>query len=548
MTSTIHAFTKPDCPYCAKAKAALDAAGLAYAQHDVTASERMAHASVYFSGAGTVPQVFLGDLPVGGSTEVAALAEAGRLVATAGVARDDLPLGALSDEALARGAEDLPLREVIPESDGTRDPDPEQWAILRMYKEFFGFWPNCFYYQHHWPEAYKSFVYDHNAGAIRMGRETLGAPVMNALGYATSNAHGCSYCQIHSASVGGEASQGFVAQIEAARAGEGDAGPFGPFEAALADLVAAVSTNTVTDERLDKVRRLAGEARVSEEGVEANLAGAAMIASAFGFLNVFNDLTGVKVEAEWASASEAGAGIDAERHGVSEDRASTNLDFDLPEGGPSLGEMIADHAAVVVRAGGPEAYAEREVGLAPSWLRAWPEPLRSNHAYFYAEVMAEQPHSLVPAELKHLMARVSHIAKGHDALAAAEGLMAHRAGEGTDRALERVRTCCDAARERDEAAPFDEAERAALRLARLSARTPLITPRRFVEPAVEAFGPAALVQLITVCAMASLVQRFAAIARPAMEPETEAFLVEHGIEVDTLALRFPLAVARDAAA
>ena len=124
MTSTIHAFTKPDCPYCARAKAGLDAAGLAYAQHDVTASERMAHASVYFSGAGTVPQVFLGDLHVGGSTEVAALAEAGRLGSVAADAQADLPLGALSDEALARGAEDLPLRKRIPESDGTHDPDP----------------------------------------------------------------------------------------------------------------------------------------------------------------------------------------------------------------------------------------------------------------------------------------------------------------------------------------------------------------------------------------------------------------------------------------
>ena len=160
--------------------------------------------------------------------------------------------------------------------------------------------------------------------------------------------------------------RGFVAQIEAARAGEGDAGPFGPFEAALADLVAAASTNTVTDERLDAVRRHAGEARVSEEGVEANLAGAAMIASAFGFLNVFNDLTGVKVEAEWASASEAGAG-----HGRRPPRGEPRTaprptsTSTCPRAARRFEEMIADHAAVVVRAGGPEAYAERELGLAP---------------------------------------------------------------------------------------------------------------------------------------------------------------------------------------
>ena len=50
MTETIHTFTKPDCPYCAEAKATLDAAGLVYVQHDVGESDRDANASIYFSG------------------------------------------------------------------------------------------------------------------------------------------------------------------------------------------------------------------------------------------------------------------------------------------------------------------------------------------------------------------------------------------------------------------------------------------------------------------------------------------------------------------
>ncbi len=61
------AFTKPDCPYCAEAKAALDEACLAYKLYDVTASERNANASVYFSGVSTVPQIFFGDFHINGS-------------------------------------------------------------------------------------------------------------------------------------------------------------------------------------------------------------------------------------------------------------------------------------------------------------------------------------------------------------------------------------------------------------------------------------------------------------------------------------------------
>ena len=542
MPETIRIFTKPGCPHCARAKSTLDEAGLPYDEIDVRDAERDADLSVWLSGVSTVPQVFVGNMHVGGATDVVALRAARRLTPLAAAAQATLDLDGPSDEDLREGAEDYALRRAIPEVDGARSEDERDWPILRMYKKFFGFWPNCFYYQYHWPEvAYRQFVYCHNTGAVGGGRQVLGAPVMNALGYATSNAHGCDYCQVHSASVGDEDSAGYAKAIDAARDGD-HSGTFGPFEAALADLVAHASTNTVTDANLARLEETAGEARFSKLPTAANREAAAMIAAAFGFLNVFNDLTGVKVEAKWARKAEDGAGIGTGRHGASEDRDSTNLDYDLPEGGPSMASMIAHYGKDAMLAGGPAAYAKDRLGFEPAWMDAWPLPPRPLHARFYVGVMTDVDAGdvRIAPELKHLMARVSHVAKGHDALAAEEGRLAFLAVGGGQRAADRVRHAFGAARGRGPGGLFDPAETAALRLAWVSAQTPLVTPRRWVQPAIDLFEPTELVHLITVCALASMVQRFAAIARPRITDGTRTFLHVHDLPLDTLTIRFPL--------
>lgn len=411
-----------------------------------------------------------------------------------------------------------------------------------MYKEFFGFWPNCFYYQYHWPEvAYRQFVYCHNVGAVGGGREVLGAAVMNALAFATSNAHGCDYCKVHSAATGGDASTGYVAQIKRAMEGDLADNPFGPCEVALAELAAHASLNTVTEADLARVRETGDDARFTKLPIDANIEATSMIAAAFGFLNVFNDLTGVEVEGHWAEQAEGGAGVGTGRHRTS-DREATNLDYDLPEGGPSMPSMLAHYAQDAVLAGGPARYAKTHLGFEPAWMDAWPLPLRPLHARFYVGVMTDEDAGgvAIAPELKHLMARVSHVAKGHDYLAAVEGRLAAEAAGGSGRSIQRVRGCYDAALGRAPEGLFDAAEEAALRLAWVSAQTPLTTPRVWVQPALDAYGPEELVHLATVCAIASMIQRFAAIARPKLEPETAAFLRDRDLTLDTLAIRFPL--------
>ena len=79
-TAPITVYTKFGCGYCARAKSLLDSKGAKYTEHDVTfggteKDEMLARAP----DARTVPQIFIGELHIGGSDELQALDRAGKL-------------------------------------------------------------------------------------------------------------------------------------------------------------------------------------------------------------------------------------------------------------------------------------------------------------------------------------------------------------------------------------------------------------------------------------------------------------------------------------
>lgn len=529
-------FTKPNCNYCARAKAVLKQRGIHdYQEYDITVNSRHADASVYFSGSATVPQIFIGDYHINGAEDLERIQASGQLDDLLNAAAGStLPLDSISDETLHQGAEDWVLRNVIPQSDGFRSDDPETWPILHFYKQFFGFWPNTFAYLYHWTQAYKLFVYCHNFSAVGYGKQALGPINMFSVGYATSNAHGCSYCQVHSAATGGENSLKVVQQFKQARDGETtENNPFGSLELAIADLAAEATRNQVTDSQISQIQTLAGDPKTTQTYIE----GVEMMVSAFGFLNVFNDLTGLELEGQWAEQASAQSGIEAGRH-TAQSANPSNLDYPLPSGGPSIEQMLAKYDGEIKDL---TAYTEREFGVFPNWMQRWPQPLRKRHAYLYGELMGDRDHTLLSAELKHLMARVSAIAKDHAYLAAIEGFMAHHQATNKAQSVERIRHCFAVATGQETRPElFDQREQAALQLAWISAQTPLTTPRRFVRSVVELYSAEELVHLIVVCAVASMVQRFVAVAQPDLETEVTQFLQEHELASDTLILRYPL--------
>jgi glutaredoxin 3 len=75
----IEIYTTPFCGYCAHAKGLLDSKGAAYEEMDVMMDEKKRAEMRERSKRSTVPQIFINGQHIGGSDELAALEQAGKL-------------------------------------------------------------------------------------------------------------------------------------------------------------------------------------------------------------------------------------------------------------------------------------------------------------------------------------------------------------------------------------------------------------------------------------------------------------------------------------
>ena len=75
----IEIYTTPFCGYCARAKGLLDEKGAAYEEMDVMMDEKKRAEMRERSKRSTVPQIFINGQHIGGSDELAALEQAGKL-------------------------------------------------------------------------------------------------------------------------------------------------------------------------------------------------------------------------------------------------------------------------------------------------------------------------------------------------------------------------------------------------------------------------------------------------------------------------------------
>lgn len=79
-TPSVEIYTQWGCGYCSRAKALLDAKGVAYEEYDVTmGGPKRAEMAQRAPTARTVPQIFISGSLVGGSDDLAALDRAGKL-------------------------------------------------------------------------------------------------------------------------------------------------------------------------------------------------------------------------------------------------------------------------------------------------------------------------------------------------------------------------------------------------------------------------------------------------------------------------------------
>jgi glutaredoxin 3 len=84
-TPKVEIYTKWGCPFCVRAKALLDAKGVAYEEYDITlGGPKRAEMLDRVPGAQTVPQILIAGQAVGGSDDLNALERAGKLDALLG--------------------------------------------------------------------------------------------------------------------------------------------------------------------------------------------------------------------------------------------------------------------------------------------------------------------------------------------------------------------------------------------------------------------------------------------------------------------------------
>lgn len=72
-------YTRALCGYCSAAKRLLDRKGVAYTEHDASFSPALREEMIARSGRRTFPQIFVGEVHVGGSDDLHALDHQGSL-------------------------------------------------------------------------------------------------------------------------------------------------------------------------------------------------------------------------------------------------------------------------------------------------------------------------------------------------------------------------------------------------------------------------------------------------------------------------------------
>jgi len=76
----VEIYTKFACPYCVRAKMLLSSKGVEFEEFDISfGGDKRDEMQQRAPGARTVPQIFIGDLHVGGSDDLAALDRKGEL-------------------------------------------------------------------------------------------------------------------------------------------------------------------------------------------------------------------------------------------------------------------------------------------------------------------------------------------------------------------------------------------------------------------------------------------------------------------------------------
>lgn len=515
-------FSKKGCGHCRQAKGILQQLEIPFREIDVGSDLKNGMLMSRLSGRHTVPQIFFNNRHIGGARELSSLDEAViRKQAAAALNEPESPelrAHRFSDEELRLAV--IPIKEII-DPHVPDDPTalPEYGAVRVWYGGMFGFLCNLYDQMSLKPEAMALWM-SVLASAMVVVERRIGSHFGTAC-YATALKAGCSYCSAHGADLSmkyaGEAAEHFKALTGYLLHGEGTLQelPFTPELQVAINLASKMTEKEIDRQDMEHARSIYGVDGLREACFSVGAMGIIM-----GFLNRFNDLVGVEIEASIKhsiDSSELGAMWNWGTHDTEDDAnrrdcadGQTDSDAtDLASLIAAVKEGVFDSVADIL----PK-YAAFPDERLPAWIASLPDQdtTRSLGALYHSLFSTGE----LKKEIKHLSAYALALGSGHESIAREEKrIMLEMASDKA--AAERSLACAAryaASADAGELGSLTVAEQLALKLAKCSDHFPHIVRGELVQQLDRNYTATQIIELIMALAVIGMAQRWLAVYEP----------------------------------
>ena len=517
-------FSKQRCPHCIEAKAILGQLDVPVTEINLDDGPHSGMLMAAVTGKHTVPQIFFHETHIGGASDLKALDEAGLRSGVASALDQsgrpwflDKPPG---DDELAEAV--VPIKDLL-DPHIPADPTlvPEYAPVATWYASMFGFLCNLYDQMILKPEPTALWMSTLSALMVPMAKKI--GPHFGTICLSTAMKAGCSYCSAHGADLAmkyaGDKSANIKMLIDHLKYGDPELDDL-PFDARLRSLINVaqnMTTNDVTVEDIECVRSAFGVLELRDACVSVAAMGGIM-----GFLNRFNDLIGVEIEASIKHAiddSEIGSDWQWGTHDTADevnryDRSDDSARENSPADGPvDLNAVVVDVNKRIISQVG---YLFDKYGQYPDQqLPAWIAILADDGV---ARAVSSLYHSLfhdgdLSAELKHLAAYAMLIGSDRPGLAADEERIVRTMSADPDASSARLAAAAEFARSGNQAklTALDEQTVLALRLAKCADHFPHIVRGELVVKLGQAFTPQQIVELVMALAVVGSGQRWSSV-------------------------------------
>ena len=517
-------FSKSKCPHCVEAKGLLAELDIPYTDIDIEADIGNSMLMSLASRRHTVPQIFFNDDHIGGAAELKRL-DRDTIRDRAQRALSEPAEPAFLDNSYSRDqleAAVIPIRDIL-EPHLPDDPTtvPEYEVVRIWYRTMFGFLCNLYDEMVLRPEPMALLI-----GALSSMMSLVEKQVdiyfgMSAL--STAFAANCSYCSAHgvdlSMKYGGQAPEQIKALFDFLQGQKTREDlPFDDRLKAIIGLSAGMTTQSVTVADMEYARAAVGVGEL--RNLVTSVGG---MGSVMGFLNRWNDLVAVEIEAsnkQTIDGSLLAGDWDWGTHDTEDQENRHDFrDQQAPMTKPPSKadfKVLTDHlldAVFAELAPLHEKYAAFDQALLPAWIGDYPaaHAVKSVSALYHAAFNAGD----LEPETKHLAAWILTLGAGQPEMAREERRIAKRVSPDPARLAQKLAQLESFATGGELAVDIilSAAEVAAVRLAKVAQVFPHEVHGELVRELDNAMTPEQVIELIVALAVTGMGQRWININR-----------------------------------